>query len=246
MRVQPRQPRPPRLPHRRVVVASEQSLIAESVRATLADAGYDASLLGWPVGPHSPITTAAHPTTTSAAPVTLVAPPMPDPAPDLALMLCDFTGTTQVDAARLLVAQVDVPWVVLTGAPPGPAWGAVLDSGAETVMPTTTTLEMLTGVLEGMIRGRHPFGPRRRSQLVREWRDHDQRLQAARAGLRSLTPRETDVLYLLHAGVSVREISTRFEVSEATVRSQVKAVLKKLGVGTQLGAAATYHLVNEH
>lgn len=218
----------------RVAVASEQSLIAESVRAALVDAGYDAFVLRWPASPASPV------------PPVAAGQSRPVVAPDLALMLCDFAGTAQVDVARRLIERVDVPWVVLTGVPPGPAWGAVLESGAETVMPTSTTLEKLTLVIEGLARGRHPSAPRGRSQLVREWREHDARLRAARAGLRSLTPRENDVLYLLHAGISVREISTRFEVSEATVRSQVKAVLKKLGVGTQLGAAAAYELVHRH
>jgi len=242
------------VPRPRVAVVSEQSLIAESVRAALADAGYDAIVLRWPVAvaslsSQSVLPAQTPPMTPSAQaaqgpPAGAVLPRL-DTAPDLALMLCDFGSAAQVEAARRLIARLEVPWVVLTGVPPGPAWGAVLESGAETVMPNSTTLEKLTAVIETMITGRHLFAPRKRRQLVREWHEHDERLRAARAGLKSLTPRETDVLYLLHTGVSVREIATRFEVSEATVRSQVKAVLRKFDVSSQLAAVAAFDLLEE-
>jgi DNA-binding CsgD family transcriptional regulator len=58
------------------------------------------------------------------------------------------------------------------------------------------------------------------------------------ARMQSLTPRERTVLRLLYAGDGVRSISDMLDVSEATVRSHVKAVLQKLKVNSQLAAVA--------
>jgi DNA-binding NarL/FixJ family response regulator len=79
-----------------------------------------------------------------------------------------------------------------------------------------------------------------RRRLVREWRlveDEERRLVAR---MESLTARELNVLSLLYDGKSVRGIAELAGVSEATVRSQVKAVLRKLEVNSQLAAVAAY------
>jgi len=53
-----------------------------------------------------------------------------------------------------------------------------------------------------------------------------------------LTPAEQDVLCALMEGNSINDIAQLRFVSSETVRSQVKAILRKLGVGSQLGAVA--------
>ena len=53
-----------------------------------------------------------------------------------------------------------------------------------------------------------------------------------------LTARESAVLAMLMDGQSVARISAACYVSEATVRTQVRAVLQKLGVNSQLEAVA--------
>jgi DNA-binding NarL/FixJ family response regulator len=56
--------------------------------------------------------------------------------------------------------------------------------------------------------------------------------------LASLTPRETEVLRALAAGMEKREIAEHFVVSPHTVRTHVQRVLAKLGVHSVLGAMA--------
>ena len=58
-----------------------------------------------------------------------------------------------------------------------------------------------------------------------------------------LTPREAEVLALLMQGQAAEAIARRFVVSEATVRTQIRGVLGKLGVGSQLAAVAEAHRV---
>ena len=53
-----------------------------------------------------------------------------------------------------------------------------------------------------------------------------------------LTTVEADVLRALGPGDSVSRIAEKRVVSEATVRTQVRAVLQKLGVTSQLEAVA--------
>lgn len=53
-----------------------------------------------------------------------------------------------------------------------------------------------------------------------------------------LTARESAVLAMLMDGQSVARIAAAWYVSEATVRTQVRAVLQKLGVNSQLEAVA--------
>ena len=52
------------------------------------------------------------------------------------------------------------------------------------------------------------------------------------------TPRERQVLVGLAGGRTVDEIARDGRVSAATVRTQVRAILTKLGVRTQLAAVA--------
>ena len=56
-----------------------------------------------------------------------------------------------------------------------------------------------------------------------------------------LSEREGHVLAQLVAGRQVRQIAEAGSVSEATVRTQVKSVLSKLGVGSQLAAVSMAH-----
>ena len=58
-----------------------------------------------------------------------------------------------------------------------------------------------------------------------------------------LTPREGAVLGHLMKGHTVREIAIHSYVSEATVRTQVKSILSKLQVSSQIAAVGLAHRV---
>jgi DNA-binding NarL/FixJ family response regulator len=62
--------------------------------------------------------------------------------------------------------------------------------------------------------------------------------ETALAPFRRLTPREEEVLAALVDGEPAVAIAERDTVSEATVRSHIRSVLTKLGVGSQLQAVA--------
>jgi DNA-binding NarL/FixJ family response regulator len=156
-------------------------------------------------------------------------------------MLSDLDRLERIRAARALLEALAVPWLVMAGAPRGPEWGALYERGAKLVVPTTTSLDALGGLLDDLAAGRHPDRPpRHRRELIRAWRSTARELDVIATRLDSLTAREAQVLRLLYAGVTVGEIAERAEVSVATVRSQVKAILRKLHVNSQLAAVAAF------
>ena len=61
-----------------------------------------------------------------------------------------------------------------------------------------------------------------------------------------MTRREAEVLGQLMAGKRVAEIARGWVVSESTVRTQVKAVLAKLEVSSQLTAVGLAHQIGWH
>ena len=87
--------------------------------------------------------------------------------------------------------------------------------------------------------GRSAEAENRRLQVQREARAPLRSSgHAALAPFAALTPREEQVLAMLIDGVQAADIAERSYVSLATVRSQIRAILTKLGVGSQLSAVS--------
>ena len=215
--------------HQRVAVTSDQSLVAEAIGAALRDRGLDTLVLRWPMGSVQPGPGVGSRTRSSAA-----------ATPDVALLVSDLDRPARVRGAVQLLGLVPVPWVVLTGAERGPTWGALLDSGAEVVAPVSTTLDGVVDLLDAVGHGRPAMREAEQHELTAAWHTLRAQQEDLAARVASMSPRETQVLEFLYAGTPVREIAELLEVSEATVRSQVKQVLRKLDVRSQLAAVAAF------
>lgn len=59
-----------------------------------------------------------------------------------------------------------------------------------------------------------------------------------------LSPRQRQVLDLLAEGTPAREIATRLNLAETTVRNHIRLVLRKLGCHSQLEAVAVAFRLN--
>ena len=79
-----------------------------------------------------------------------------------------------------------------------------------------------------------------RQALVERWLAERSDREVLLERIESLTPRERTVLRLLFAGEKVRAIADLLGISEATVRSHVRSMLRKLGVNSQLAAVAAF------
>jgi RNA polymerase sigma factor (sigma-70 family) len=208
----------------RVLVASDQALIAEAVRVALASRGHDALVVRWPGGPRVPARRR----------------PDADGVTQVGLLLSDLDRWSRIRAATLVVEQIAVPWVALTTAPRGPSWGGLLAAGAEVVLPGTTRLEHISELLTSAIQHEITMPAAERAELETAWQEMRTRHDDIAERLSRLTPREREVLRLMYAGSSVARIAELLQVAPATVRSQVKSVLRKLDVNTQLAAVAAF------
>lgn len=218
----------------RVAVAADQSLVAESVRAALLNRGFDPVPIRWP---SVDVTSQDAGTFRRRRPRWSVGPP-----PDVAVLLCDLARLDQVQGAQALIEGLDVPWLVLAGVQSGPAWGAVYERGATVVASAATGLDMVCDLILELEGGHQAAAAGTRPDLIRSWRAFARSRGELSARLDTLTGREEEVLNQLHQGLGVRTIAEYGGVSEATVRSQVKAILRKLEVNSQIAAVAAYQM----
>ena len=128
--------------------------------------------------------------------------------------------------------------VVVTGVTDRALLGRCLQAGAGGVISKATEFERLVEAVRGAAEGRPILGDDERQALLDEARTRRRADDERLAPFRALSPREQAVLAGLLAGDSAEAIAHRSYVSLATVRSQIRAILLKLGVNSQLAAVA--------
>lgn len=94
---------------------------------------------------------------------------MPGSMPGLALMLCDLEPES-VAVARSLVGAHPARWLLVTSAPRGPLWGAMLDVGVDGILEGGTTLAELADAISALLNGLPAGVVADRAQLVSAWR----------------------------------------------------------------------------
>ncbi|WP_162602332.1 helix-turn-helix transcriptional regulator [Nocardioides daejeonensis] len=158
---------------------------------------------------------------------------------DEAVLLLEVLDRGHVSSMlRLIRSSPQTRWLLLWGVREEPHWGAAIDAGAAGVLPVTVGLEELAAAVRGVGREGTLHSARERRRLVRAWESWSEGHRQLLARLELLTPREGEVLESLRQGMTVTEVSEAAGVSVDTVRSQVRAVLHKLDVPSQLAAVA--------
>jgi DNA-binding NarL/FixJ family response regulator len=212
----------------RVVIVDDHVSVAEALELALSVEGYDVRRVEVPEAPASPASLVS-------AIVRL--------RPTVVLLNLDLGpfGDGAPLVAPLAKRGADV--VVLTGQTDRARWGEVLALGARIVLSKSQPLNDLLATVRRLHHGQAVLDHADRDELVDAWRqrrsDHGE--VHDRIGL--LTAREREVLGELMRGHPVREIAARGVVSEATVRTQVKSILGKLEVSSQLAAVGLAHRV---
>jgi len=128
--------------------------------------------------------------------------------------------------------------VVVTGESGDAVWGAALEQGAMTVLRKETELADLIAVVEAVNADEPVLDEGRRQDLLAAARRARSEESGRLAPFTQLSRREDEVLRALADGQSAATIASSAFVSEATVRTQIRAVLTKLGVSSQLQAVA--------
>lgn len=119
--------------------------------------------------------------------------------------------------------------------------GACLEAGASGFLSKSCAVDELLGAVRRLLDGEAAIEADQMGLYLDELRVYRNRRTAIERPFRNLSKREQHVLRLLCEGLSVQVISSREHVSVATVRTQVKAILQKLDVGSQLEAVAAAH-----
>lgn len=156
------------------------------------------------------------------------------------VVLCDLSTPDVLRDVETIVGRGRIRWLVLTDSAPGPRWGTVLEAGAIAVLPTTTSTNGLALAVRETVRGGTPMPPSVRQRALEAWHDVAEEQRALVRSMERLTHREFEVLGDLYNGKSVRRIAAASGASEATVRTQVKSLRRKLGADSQLAAVAMY------
>jgi DNA-binding NarL/FixJ family response regulator len=113
-----------------------------------------------------------------------------------------------------------------------------LEAGVAGWIPQCADLDEVDSTLARVFAGEQIVGRTERSELLEHLRVERIQLIRTKARFDGLTSREALVLSALADGLSADEIAEQNYVALSTVRSQIRAVLQKLGVNSQLAAVA--------
>lgn len=128
--------------------------------------------------------------------------------------------------------------IVLTAETEATALARALEAGADAVLGKTMPFPQLIREILAIPQGRSTEAKNRHHQVMRDARAAEEQRAHHLAPFAGLTPREEQVLAMLIDGVQAADIAERSYVSLATVRSQIRSILTKLGVGSQLTAVS--------
>ena len=162
------------------------------------------------------------------------------PDADLLVLLDLDLGEPLVDGVQLIPAlrSRDARVLVVTGTTDRLRIAAAVEAGAMGYVGKHQPFDVLLATLLRAVDGQQVLDPCERHELLTSLRTHRRDAQRRLAPFQQLTPKETQVLDELAQGRSVESIATDWVVSEATVRTQVRGVLTKLDVRSQLAAVA--------
>ena len=212
----------------RVLIIDDHVLFAESLELALSLEGYDVRRLELPAEGGSMATLRS---------LALRANPR--------TVLLDLDLGRFGDGVNLIgpLAKAGINVVVLTASEELGRWGGCMRLGARRVLPKSGALQQALATVRRLHQGLPVTSRDELETLLDAWARERQAHDDLRRRLDLLTPRERQVLGALIEGRTVRAISQESVVSEATVRTQVKSILNKLEVSSQLAAVGLAHQV---
>jgi DNA-binding NarL/FixJ family response regulator len=212
----------------RVVIVDDHVLFAESLELAFSMEGY------WVRRVTLPDATASTSTLLSA--ITRQQPKV---------VLLDLDLGRAGDGIRLIAPLVEAgsAAVVITASTDRGRWGEAVRYGARKVLSKTRPLNEALATVRRINEGLPVMDAEERTELLQAWHQRRVEVKELNSRLELLTSREREVLGHLTLGRTVRDIAALGYVSEATVRTQVKSILAKLEVSSQLAAVGLAHHV---
>ncbi len=210
----------------RILIVEDHVLFAESLELALSLEGYDARRV--------PVPTEERGTGALVAAMVRL-------RPRIVLLDLDLGGFGSGLRMIPMLARSGANVLVVTATTDKSRWGEAIWYGARKVLPKLRPLNEILAAVRRINNNLPVMTCEEREELLALF--HESRLERAGRQERfdQLTVRERQVLGLLMRGHTVRDIAELSVVSEATVRTQVKSILAKLGVTSQLAAVGLAH-----
>ena len=133
--------------------------------------------------------------------------------------------------------------LVVSGSVDQPGVAAAIAGGAIGSVPKSSSFEVLLGTIVTAARGEPVMSTVEHSEWVDRHRRYLARERELSRRLGRLSRREREVLELLAEGQRAAAVAERLVVSMPTVRTQIRSILTKLEVSSQLEAVA---LLRQH
>ncbi len=166
------------------------------------------------------------------------------PDTDLILLDLHMPGAKGFSGLVLLRREFpNLPIVIVSASESIDIQQRAIDYGASGFIPKSAQLEQISTAINAVLSGEVWLPPGNNAENTHI--NQTERDFAAR--LRSLTPQQFRILMLLSKGLLNKQIADRLNISEATVRTHMTAIFKKLGVynRTQAVIAAGYLAVED-
>ncbi len=165
-----------------------------------------------------------------------------DLSPDIVVMDVNMPGSGGVDGVRAIRgAGYATKIVMLTVSEDDDDLFDAIRAGANGYLLKNIRPEVLFDDMRGVMRGEAPIAPGIAHKLLDALRDGPPRPRAQAApadGETALTRRETEILQLVAAGLSNKEIASQLVITEGTVKNHVHNSLEKLHLSNRTQAAA--------
>lgn len=162
--------------------------------------------------------------------------------PDVVLLDLVTDGSALAALSLIRPIRSNGPEVVaFTGATDAALLGAALEAGACGIIHKRNPIEQLVLDVDRVARHEDLLSLRRRQEYIEELHRSRSALRSSASMFVRLSPREAAVLGMMMDGLSADGIAEASFVALTTVRAQIRAVLTKLGVNSQLAAVAMAH-----
>ncbi len=159
--------------------------------------------------------------------------------PDVAMLAVNLPGVDGAGAcARVHGKAAEVPVLLLAASPDPEHELAALRAGAAGLLGKDAGIDGIVAAARAASAGELTVSPAATRLLVERMRAQPEHGLGMRPVRSPLTTREWEVLDLLTVGRSTHEIASELFLSEETVQSHVKSILRKLKVHSRAEAVA--------
>ena len=152
---------------------------------------------------------------------------------DLVLLDLNMPGANGFSGLAFLRGQMpELPVVVVSGSEDGATINKCMDLGASGFIPKSTPLDQISEAVQTVLQGEE-WLPEGIELGDESFTDEEAKLAQA---ISSLTPQQFRVMSMLTQGLLNKQIAYDLDVSEATIKAHVTAILRKLGVNSRTQA----------